>query len=164
MRQRRVVTLLATVSLIALASGCATHGTTAVASRTESDAPHAAIRKELVGTWNGWFRPVTGADGGGGNGMQGDVTLEIKDDATYRLIATGRGRADAPRSTDSGVVVAKGRYVTLKSSSGRWTSLMLDGDELYGVTAQRGGGYNIVRAREHLMWPSRACLDNPATR
>ena len=146
MGQRRIVTLFAFIALIALAAGCAAQKTDAVASRTvASDASRSTFPHELVGTWNGSFRPVGGADGGGGNGMAGDMTLEIKDDGTYKLISIRRGRGDAAgkASNDSGVVVAHGRTVTLKSSSGQWISLMRDGDALYGVSQHRGSGYTI---------------------
>jgi len=144
MGQRRIVTLLAFIALTALAAGCAMHNPGAVASRTESDASRSTLPQGLVGTWNGWFRPTGGADGGGGHGMAGDMTLEIKDDGTYTLMSTRRGRGDAAGAVnkDSGVVVANGRTVTLKSSKGQWISLMHDGDSLYGVS-QRGTGYTI---------------------
>jgi hypothetical protein len=146
MRQRRVVTVLGSLALIALSSGCATHRTDAVASRTESDASRSSFPNELVGTWTGWFRPVGGADGGGGNAMAGDMTLEIKDDATYTLTSTRRGRGDAAGrvSNDSGVVVANGRGITLKSSSGQWIPLMRNGESLYGVSTHWGSsGYTM---------------------
>ena len=145
MGQRRIVTGLAFIALIALAAGCATQKTDAVASRTVSDASRSTVPHELVGTWHGTFRPTGGADGGGGHGMAGDLVLEIKDDGTYKLISTRRGRGDAAGkvSNDSGVVVANGRTVTLKSSSGQWISLMHDGDALYGVSQHRGSGYTI---------------------
>ena len=69
------------------------------------------------------------------------MTLEIKDDGTYQLVETGRGRGDmAGRKTnDSGVVVANGRTITLRSSSGQWIQLRRNGDALYGVTSHRSG-------------------------
>ena len=145
MGQRRIVTLFAFIALIALAAGCAAQKTDAVASRTVSDASRSTVPHELVGTWSGWFRPVGGVDGGGGNAMEAAMTLEIKDDATYRLISTRRGRGDAAgtASNDSGLVVANGRTITLKSSSGQWISLMRNGDALYGVSQHRGSGYTI---------------------
>ena len=146
MDHRRVVTLLATSAFIALFPGCATQKNDAVARLTESDALHTTLPADLVGSWNGWFRPTSGADGGGGNGMAGDMMLEIKDDATYRLIWTRRGRGDAAgrESNDSGVVVANGRGITLKSSSsGQWISLMRKGNALYGVSQHAGSGSTL---------------------
>ena len=145
MGQHRIVTPLAFIALIALAAGCAAQKTDVVASRTVSDASRSTVPHDLVGTWHGSFRPVGGADGGGGNGMAGDMMLEIKDDGTYTLISTRRGRGDAAGkvSNDSGVVVANGRSITLKSSSGQWISLMRNGDALYGVSQHRGSGYAI---------------------
>src|SRR5262249_39820288 len=119
MGHRRVVTLLATSAFIALFPGCATQKNDAVARLTESDALHATLPADLVGIWNGWFRPTGGADGGGGNSMAGDMMLEIKDDATYRLIWTRRGIGDAAGggSKDLGVVVANGGGINLKGRS-----------------------------------------------
>jgi len=135
----RIVTLAST-ALIVLAAGCATQRSGAIARLTESDASRSTVPHELVGTWSGLFRPAGGVDGGGGNAMEGAITLEIKDDATYRLISIGRGRGDVAgkASNDSGVVVANGRSITLKSSSGQWIPLTRNGDTLYGVTKRSG--------------------------
>ena len=145
MRQHGIL-ILATIAVIVLC-GCATsRPTRAVASSTETDTRASTLSPDLVGTWNGWFRPSSGADGGGGNGMAGDMMLEIKDDATYRLIWTRRGRGDAAgrESNDSGVVVANGRGITLKSSSsGQWISLMRKGNALYGVIHHAGSGSTL---------------------
>jgi hypothetical protein len=142
MVKREIVTLLTCTALIVFDTGCATERTNdAVASLTQSDVSRSFVPRELVGTWSGWFRPVGGADGGGGNATDGAVTLEIKDDGTYQLVETGRGRGDmAGRKTnDSGVVVANGRGITLKSSSGPWIMLSRNGNALYGVTNHRSG-------------------------
>jgi len=142
MAKREIVTLVAFTALIVLATGCATERThEAVASLTQSDVSRSFVPRELVGTWSGWFRPVGGADGGGGNATDGAVTLEIKDDGTYQLVETGRGRGDMAgrKTSDSGVVVANGRTITLKSSSGQWIPLSRNGNALYGVTSHRSG-------------------------
>ncbi len=142
MVKREIVTLLASTALIVLATGCATERTSdAVASLTQSDVSRSFVPRELVGTWSGWFRPAGGADGGGGNAMDGAVTLEIKDDATYKLVETLRGRGDVAgkKTNDSGIVVANGRTITLKSSSGQWISLRRNGNALYGVIQHRSG-------------------------
>ena len=137
----RIVTLASTV-LIVVVAGCATQRTDAVASLTASDASRSTIPFELVGTWNGWFRPV-GIDGGGGDSTEGAMTLEIKDDATYKLVETRRGRGDVGARNDSGVVVANGRTITLKSSSGPSIPLRRNGRAMYGVTKHRTSGYTI---------------------
>ena len=142
MVKREIVTLLASAALIVFDTGCATERTNdAVASLTQSDVSRSFVPRELVGTWSGWFRPVGGADGGGGNATDGAVTLEIKDDGTYQLVETGRGRGDMAgrKTSDSGVVVANGRTITLKSSSGQWIPLSRNGNALYGVTNHRSG-------------------------
>jgi hypothetical protein len=64
------------------------------------------------------------------------MTLEIKDDGTYRLISIPRRGGS---SNDSGVVAANGRGVTLKSSSGQWTPLTRTGDTLYGMLIDSNG-------------------------
>ena len=135
----RIVTLASTV-LIVVAAGCATQRTDAVASLTASDASRSTIPFELVGTWNGWFRPV-GIDGGGGDSTEGAMTLEIKDDATYKLLETlgGRGDVAGKKTNDSGVVVANGRTIILKSSSGQWIPLSRNGNALYGLIQHRSG-------------------------
>ena len=151
MVKRGIVMLFAsTTALIVLGAGCATQrANDAVARLTESDASRSTIPRELVGTWRGWFRPI-GADGGGGNSTEGDLTLEIKDDATYRLISTGRGRGDVAgrASNDSGVVIANGRTITLQSSSGPSIPLTRDGKALYSVTKHRSTGYTIQMTLE----------------
>jgi len=142
MAKREIVTLVAFTALIVLATGCATERTNdAVASLTQSDLSRSFVARDLVGTWSGWFRPAGGADGGGGNAMDGAVTLEIKDDATYKLVETLRGRGDVAgkKTNDSGIVVANGRTITLKSSSGQWISLRRNGNALYGVIQHRSG-------------------------
>ena len=71
------------------------------------------------------------------------MTLEIKDDATYKLVETRRGRGDVGARNDSGVVVANGRTITLKSSSGPSIPLRRNGRAMYGVTKHRTSGYTI---------------------
>lgn len=132
MDNRRMVILLAT-ALIVLTAGCATQQPGAVASLTESDVARSSIGG-LNGTWRGWF-VQTGSDGH----MDGDLTLIINEDATYKLITRRRGRGDVTGGVDSGVVVANGRSVTLSSSSGQSTQLVRKGDTLYGVTKALSG-------------------------
>ena len=142
MIQRRLVSLLASIAVVTFTAGCATQRTNdAVASLTESDASRSFVARELVGTWRGWFRAAGGADGGGGNAMDGAATLEIKDDATYKLVETlgGRGDVAGKKTNDSGVVVANGRTITLRSSSGQWISLRRNGNALYGLIQHRSG-------------------------
>ena len=127
----RVVTLLA--ALGALVAGCAeTEGTGAVAS-IASDAASSPAR-ELTGTWRGWF-VQTGSDGH----VDGEMTLVIKDDATYKIRSVRHGRADVGGSSDAGVIAVNGRTVTLKSDGGSWISLVRKGDMLYGVTKAPSG-------------------------
>jgi len=129
MAHLRVIALFA--SVVALAAGCAAQGTAAVASLAESDASRSAIPPGLAGVWRGSF-----VQAGGDGHVEGEMTLQIKDDATYKLVSTRRGRGDVGgrANNDSGVVVANDRRVTLQSSSGQWVPLTRKGDTLYGLT------------------------------
>ena len=130
---KRGLVFVASFALIAL-FGCATHQRTdGVARSTESDVRPSALPTDLVGTWSGSFVPI-GAGAGGGNAV-GSITIAIKDDGTYT--ATERRRAST--WSYSGAGVAKGRTVTLRSSSGTWVSLTHRGDTLYGVPHDRTG-------------------------
>lgn len=136
MAHLKIVALLAT--LVALAAGCAEQGTGAFANRPQlSDASHSPIGSDLSGTWRGYF-VQTGSDGH----VDADLTLVIKDDGTYKMRSVRRGRGDVGASSDSGIVVPKGRMVTLQSSSGQSTQLVHKGDSLYGV-AKAPSGHTI---------------------
>jgi len=126
---------IAGIALIAL-SGCATHDwANADARLTESDVHPSALPADLVGTWSGSFWPIT-ADAGGSNAI-GQVTLAIKDDGSYTL--TERRRAST--RNHSGVVVANGRTITLRSSSGGWFPLRHRGNALYGLASDPVSGF-----------------------
>lgn len=127
----RIVTLLA--ALGALVAGCAETGGTGAVASIASDAASSPAR-ELTGTWRGWF-VQTGSDGH----VDGEMTLVIKDDATYKIRSVRRGRGDASGSNDAGVIAVNGRTVTLKSDGGSWISLVRKGDMLYGVTKAPSG-------------------------
>jgi len=129
----RIVTLLA--ALAALVVGCAeTEGTGAVAS-IASDATSNPAR-ELTGNWHGSF-VQTGSDGH----VEGEMTLVIKDDATYKLRSVRHGRGDigGSGSNDTEVIAVNGRTVTLKSTGGSSIQLVHKGDILYGVTKAPSG-------------------------
>ena len=136
MGKRRIV-FVATIALIVL-GGCATHQrTNAVARLTESDVRPSALPADLVGTWSGSFGPIL-ADSGGSAAI-GNVTFVIKDDGTY----TATERRGASTRTYSGVIVANGRTITLRSSSGGWYPLRRRGDVLYGVVPDTVTGYTL---------------------
>ena len=125
----RGIVVVAVIALMML-FGCATQErTTAVAGLAESDVRPAALPTDLVGTWNGSFWS-TGAHG---SHRAGTITLNIKNDGSYTLT---RG---ASERIESGVVVANGRTVTLKSSSGAWTPLTHQGETLYGMGPDASG-------------------------
>ena len=135
---KRGILFVASVALIAL-SGCATHSQSyGVAQSTESDVRPSALPSDLVGTWHVAYVPV-GSDAGGGNAF-GSATLVIKDDGTYTAIDRRKGST----RTFSGVVVANGRTITLRTSTGRWVSLMRRGGMLYGVALDQVSGYRIL--------------------
>ena len=71
--------------------------------------------------------------------VSGNVTLVINEDGTYTLTEQ-RG---ASTRNHSGVVVANGRTITLRSSSGGWFPFRHRGDVLYGVTHDRTSGYSL---------------------
>jgi len=136
MAQPRTISLFA-AALIALAAGCATQDSRAVARLTESDASPSTAAAKFTGTWRGWFTQI-GSDGH----VTGNMTLVIMDDATYKLTSTRSGRGDVGGrpSNDSGVVVANDRSVTLRSSAGAQSiTLMRKGDTLYGLTRASSG-------------------------
>lgn len=132
----RIVTLLA--ALGALAAGCAeTEGTGALASIAQSDATPSSPARELTGTWRGRF-----VQAGGDGHNEGEMTLVIKDDATYKIRSVRHGRGDVGASSDAGVIAVNGRNVTLKSAGGQWMQLVHEGDTLYGV-AKGSSGLNL---------------------
>jgi hypothetical protein len=115
MIQGRIVTLVVSIALTALTA-------TAVGAG------------ELSGTWRGWFNIV-----GGDADRQGEVALEIKDDATYTMTWTRKGS----KSTESGVVVENGRMVNLRNASGQQLSLMHNGETLYGMSSYSTGSHPV---------------------
>jgi len=132
---KRGIGFIASIALIAL-SGCATHQRTdAVTRSTESDVRPAALPTNLVGTWSGSFWPIA-ADAGGSNAI-GQVTLAIKDDGSYTLTE----RRGASTRNYSGVVVANGRTITLRSSSGGWFPLRHRGNARYGLASDPLSGF-----------------------
>ena len=137
MVQLRILAPLASAALLVLATGCTMHSTGSGSSRSNPATPPSAgaatepAANGLAGTWRGSFHQM-----GGDGFVDGDVTLEIKDDGTYRLISSQRRGGS---SNDSGVIAPNGRGVTLKSSAGQWTTLTRQGDTLYGITIHSSG-------------------------
>jgi hypothetical protein len=125
------MTALACTALITLAAGCSTTSTRA---GTDSSSVSGAIEQrptELAGTWRGEFYQV-----GGDAQLEGQVTLEVKEDGTYQMIAKRWGSGPI---VESGVIEARGKTVTLKSSAGSSTPLQRSGDKLYGMTLHTSG-------------------------
>jgi hypothetical protein len=130
-----IVTAFASGVLIVLAAGCAAERTGA--ELNVAGPPVGVTASQLSGTWRGEIWAV-GTDST--SVLNRNVTLEIKDDATYQLISSRLGTT----SNDSGVAVRDGSAVILKSSSGQWINLQRSGDKLYGV-------YTISGRRMHIM-------------
>ena len=134
MVHHRIVTAFASGVLVVLAAGCASERTGA---ELLAGPPAGVTASQLSGTWRGEIWAV-GTDST--SVLNRDVTLEIKDDATYRLISSRMGTT----SNDSGVAVRDGNAVILKSSSGQWISLQRSGDKLYGVYTMSGRRMHIM--------------------
>jgi hypothetical protein len=134
MGHRGIVTVFAV--LIFVSAGCAGQRTGA----PNLASPAAAVTaSQLSGTWRGETWPV-GTDS---TSVQNrDVTLEIKDDATYRLTSTRAGTGTA--SSESGVAVAERDAVVLKSSNGQSTRLQRKGNTLHGMVISGGRPMSII--------------------
>jgi hypothetical protein len=126
------------IALAVFAGGCA--GQTPGVGSSASEPAAAVNPTELTGTWRGEVWPV-GTDST--SVLNSDAALEIKDDATYRLVSTRRGTA----TNDSGVVVRDGSVVVLRSSTGQAMRLVRNGDKLYGVVTSSGRAMNIMMER-----------------
>jgi hypothetical protein len=126
------------LAVAVLAGGCA--GQTPGAKSSASEPAAAVNPSQLTGTWRGEVWPV-GTDST--SVLNSDAVLEIKDDATYRLVSTRRGTA----TNDSGVVVPDGSGVILRSSTGQPMRLVRNGDKLYGVVTSSGRAMNIMMER-----------------
>jgi len=134
MNHRWSVTVFA--GLIFASAGCA--GQRIDAPNLAS--PAAAVTAgQLNGTWRGETWPV-GTDST--TVQNRDVTLEIKDDGTYRLTSTRAGTGTA--SSDSGVAVGERNGVVLKSSKGQSTRLQRKGNTLHGMVDSGGKRMSIM--------------------
>ena len=132
MKHREIVAAFASSALIAVAAGCST--TSTAANPDASAATSGVIEQrpsELAGIWRGEFYQV-----GGDAQLEGQVTLEVKDDGTYQMTAKRWG---AGNIVESGVIETRGNSVTLKSSSGASTPLQRSGDKMYGMTLHTSG-------------------------
>ncbi|HZA39157.1 MAG TPA: hypothetical protein VFA00_00875 [Actinomycetota bacterium] len=137
MVDRGIVTALASAGLIVLVAGCAGQRTGATPNQAS---PAAAVTASQVsGTWRGETWAV-GTDST--SVLNRDVTLEIKDDATYRLTSTRMGTGTV--SNESGVVIGERNAVVLRTSTGQSTRLQRSGDKLYGVLTSGGRAMHII--------------------
>jgi hypothetical protein len=129
MVQYKILAFLAFAALSVLAVGCA--GQSIGAGSSASD-PAAAI-PQLSGTWRGSYAQVRRWSSGS---LDGNVTLEMKDDGTYRLL-TGTA------TNDSGTFVGDTTGVTLMSRKGLSTRLARQGAMLHGMVPSSGGVMHI---------------------
>jgi hypothetical protein len=127
MVQRRMVTLVVAMALIVL-------GLDVGSSRAQSTSTSSTTASELSGNWHGWFNIV-----GGDADRQGDLALEVNDDATYTLTWTRKGAT----SKESGGIVTSGSRVGLRNTSGQQITLVRNGDTLYGLSNYGAGGHPI---------------------
>jgi hypothetical protein len=132
MKHREIVAAFASFAMIAVVAGCST---TSTAARSDgSTATSGVIEQrptELAGLWRGEFYQV-----GGDAQLEGQVTLEVKEDGTYQMTARRWG---AGNIVESGVIETRGNSVTLKSSSGASTPLQRSGEKMYGMTLHTSG-------------------------
>ena len=134
MRHRWIVTVFAV--LIFVSAGCASQHTDA----PNLASPAAAVTAgQLSGTWRGETWPI-GTDST--TVQNRNVTLEIKDDATYRLTLTRAGTGTA--SSESGIAVAERNGVVLKSSKGQSTRLQRKGNKLHAMVNSAGRLMSIM--------------------
>src|SRR3989454_994372 len=128
MAQRMFTTLVIVATVFTVAIGCAR--TSARASSTPADSTPAAspssASTDLVGTWGGSAWELAG----GIAAARTDATLQLNPDQTWSARwKTNQGK----EQTASGTYTTSGNRVFLKSSSGRSTSLVHRGDDLYGM-------------------------------
>jgi hypothetical protein len=77
---------------------------------------------------------------------EADLVLQIRKDGTFTETVTPAPASNnlAKRSTWSGAVVARGNRVTLRTSQGRWVTLMHSGNTLYGVAEDPLAEFTIM--------------------
>ena len=90
----------------------------------------------LTGRWDGSFHGVAIGD----KHLDGRATLEIKEDASFVLT---EARPVGGSSRETGTVVIDGRRVTLRTSTGTWIMLDLEGEVLHGLATDRASGYPV---------------------
>lgn len=123
MAQRMFTTLVIVATVFTVAIGCAR--TSARTSSTPAASPSSAST-DLVGTWHGSAWELAG----GIAAARTDATLQLNPDQTWSARwKTNQGK----EQTASGTYTTSGNRVFLKSSSGRSTSLVHRGDDLYGM-------------------------------
>jgi hypothetical protein len=110
---KRGIVFVGSIALIALLSGCGQRAPTNAG--TEPDGQSSALPSDIVGTWNGSVGSSSPDAGGGG--ATGNITLTVNDDGAYHTI-------------------------TLRSSSGKWASLVQRG-ALYVVMPDQVSGYTL---------------------
>jgi len=124
-------TVLASLTLVALVSGCAGAGV-GHRSYPRDQVPATFVENQLAGTWQGSFSKIDASlyeD-------EGNCVLQIRPDGTFTATMSkaklGTNNLAKPESF-SGTVVSQGNRVTLATAQGPRLTLMRRGDTLYGV-------------------------------
>ncbi len=123
MAQRMFTTLVIVATVFTVAIGCAR---TSARTRSTPAASPSSASTDVAGTWRGSAWELAG----GIAAARTDATLQLNPDQTWSARwKTNQGK----EQTASGTYTTSGNRVFLKSSSGRSTSLVDRGDDLYGM-------------------------------
>jgi hypothetical protein len=137
MLKRRFIALITTANLIALTSGCV--GPADIRSNFPAS---------LTGTWRGSLGMVRASH----SYVEANVTLKIKDDGTYSMVATrnGGGNNRARSFQETGNAVPTSRGIVLHNSDGSQLRLVRIADTLYGVFQEFLTKHDVMVRLEHV--------------
>jgi hypothetical protein len=141
-------TVLVSLTLVALVSGCAGAGVRS-GSYSRDQVPATFVENQLVGTWRGSFSQLEASlyeD-------EGNCVLQIWPDGTFAATMSkaklGTNNLAKPESF-SGTVVPRGNRVMLVTAQGPRLTLMRRGDSLYTVTEDPTVEAPIVMSLRHV--------------
>ncbi len=124
-------TVLTSLTLVALVSGCAGAGVSP-RSYSKDQVPANFVENQLAGTWRGSFSKIDASlyeD-------EGDCVLQIRPDGTFTATISKAKLGTnnlAKAESFSGTVVPQGNRVALATAQGPRLTLMRRGDTLYTV-------------------------------
>jgi len=124
-------TVLTSLMLVALASGCAGAGVSP-GSYSRDQVPAKFVENRFAGTWRGSFSQLAASlyeD-------EGNCVLQITPNGTFTATISKANLGTnnlAKAQSFSGTVVSRGNRVTLVTAQGPQLTLMRRGDSLYGV-------------------------------